>query len=157
MSGPLAAAFRARPDFHEEESGVFAVDALDFEATVTVGEESVTLVHQLPTLAATVVGEPVAPVVEEGWEETFERRVEDVTGVVDPVAGPTVETDGETVRVTMELDDGGKPVAEAVRHAVDFVESTWVEGIIPGYDYDERVQQIRNRAMETGENGTSTN
>lgn len=155
MSGPLAADFRARPDFHEQESRVFAVDALDFEAAVTVGEETVSLVQQLPTLEATVVGEPVAPVVEEGWEETFERRVEDVTGVVDPVSGPQVETDGETVRVEMELGDGEKPVAEAVRHAVDFVESTWVEGIIPGYDYDEQVERIRNRAMETGENGTS--
>ncbi|MDZ7849804.1 MAG: DUF5813 family protein [Halodesulfurarchaeum sp.] len=154
MSETRSAAFRARADFHETESGVFEVDALDFAAEVTVGEDTVTLVHQLPTLDATVVGEPVAPVVEEGWEETFERRVADVTGVVDPVSGPTVETDGKTVRVTMDIDDRGKPVPEAVRHAVDFIESTWVEGIIPGYEYDEQVQKIRNRAMETGENGT---
>ncbi|MFP4530969.1 MAG: DUF5813 family protein [Halodesulfurarchaeum sp.] len=157
MSEPLAAPFRDRPDFHETDPGVFAVDALEFEARVTVEGETATLVQELPTLDGTVVGETVAPVVAAGWEETFERRVADVTGVVDPVAGPTVETDGETVRVTMELADGGKPVAEAVRHAVDFVESTWVEGIIPGYDYDERVRRIRNRAMETGENGASMN
>ncbi|MFB6086429.1 MAG: DUF5813 family protein [Halodesulfurarchaeum sp.] len=157
MSEGLAAAFRDRPGFHAEKSDIFGVEALEFEARVTVGKGTVTLVQELPTLDATVVGETVAPVVEDGWEETLERRVMDVTGVVDPVSGPSVKRRDGTIRVEMELEDGGKPVAEAVRHAADFVESTWVEGIIPGYDYDERVKRIRNRAMETAESGTPGN
>ena len=149
MSESVADRFRRRPDSHETVSGTFELQ-VDFAAEVTVGEETVVLEQELPTLDSAVVGEAVAPVVEEGWEETFERRVADVTGVVDPVAGPTVTVDGETVRIRMELRAEDRDVTEQVRHAADFVETTWVEGIIPGYDYDEQVQQIRNRAMETG-------
>ncbi len=154
MTEELAAGFRSRPDFREQDSGRFGVGGVDFQAQVTIEEDTVVLVQGLPTLDATVEGEAVAPVVESGWEETFERRVQDVTGVIgDLAAGPTVTRDGETIHVRMELEDDGVILPEAVRHAVDFVESTWVEGIIPGYDYDERVKRIRNRAMQTGESG----
>lgn len=155
MTEELADTFRSRADYREQEPGVFAVEDLDFEAQVIVDEGTVTLVHELPTLDATVVGETVAPVVQSGWAETFERRVQDVTGVIDgPVSGPTVAKSGETIRVRIELQGEGQRAPEMVRHAVEFIESTWVEGIIPGYDYDERVQAIRNRAMATGEDGT---
>jgi hypothetical protein len=149
MTDSVADRFRRRHDYEEQEPDTFAVREVKFAATVTVGER-VDLELELPTLDGTVVGETVAPVVEEGWEETFERRVADVTGVVDPVSGPRVTVAGETVRVRMALRAEAPDVAEAVRHAVDFVETTWIEGIVPGYDYDERVRAIRNRALETG-------
>lgn len=144
------AAFRAAPSYQEQETGVFEVRRLDFEGTVTVSEGTVRLVQEVPTLDSTVENETVAPVVEAGWEDTFERRVEDVTNLVSALTGePEVTKAGGLLRVTMTFE--GKPSAlpEAVRNAANYVESTWVEGIIPGFEYNEQVQAIRDRATET--------
>ena len=150
MNEAIAAAFRVAPDYQERDEGVFDVDRLDFDAELRVGENTATLVQELPTLDATVVSETVAPVVAEGWQETFERRVEDVTNLVSALtADPEVWTEAERLRVRMTVADTPENLPEAVRNAANYVEATWVEGIIPGYEYEPRVQAIRDRASET--------
>jgi hypothetical protein len=151
----LAAAFRARSDFRESGEDTFTLEGLDFDGEVVIAEGTATLEQELPTLDATVIGETVAPVVEDGWLETFERRVGDVTGVTaDDIGEPTVRREHETVHVRIDVGGAEDPPA-AARHAATYVEGTWVEGIIPGYDYEARVQAIRERAMSTGEEGAT--
>ncbi|AOW81139.1 hypothetical protein HTSR_1977 [Halodesulfurarchaeum formicicum] len=154
MTAALADAFRSRPEFQETERGDFIIDGTDFEARVTVESDTVTLTQELPTLDSTVQGETVAEVVADGWEETFRRRVADVGKVIaSPGGEPAVERDGESLRVTIELPADPTEAPAAALGAANYVEGTWVEGIVPGYDYDERVQAIRNRARETGGEG----
>jgi hypothetical protein len=154
MSEPHADAFASHPRFERTAEGVFEIDGLDFEAWVRLDEGAVVLVDEVPTLGATVVGETVASVVEDGWFETFERRVTDVSGVVDAdVDDPVVNRDGDRVRVETRIpvEDGGDPSVAIA--AANYIEGTWVEGIIPGYEYDDRVQAIRNRARQNASDG----
>jgi hypothetical protein len=141
--------FEAHPRFDRREAGVYALEGMDFEAWVRIDEGAIVVVDEVPTLDATVVGETVAPVVQEGWLETFERRVEDVSGVVDaPVDDPEVHRDGDVIRIETRIavGDGADP-ADAIA-AANYVEGTWVEGIIPGYEYDDRVSAIRERGRQ---------
>jgi hypothetical protein len=81
-------------------------------------------------------------VVEEGWYETFELRVTDVGGITrgDHEFDPTVRRAGDEVVVAFEFAeiDPGRGVEDA-RALVDFVEGTYVQGVIPGYEYTEPV------------------
>ena len=143
--------FESNPRFERREENVFDLDGFDFGAWVRVGETELVVVQELPMLDSTVVGETVAPVVEDGWFETFERRAEDVTRVVDTdVQLPKVSRDGDIIRVETRLvaEDSGPQEAMAV---VNYIEGTWVEGIIPGYDYEERVESIRDRGRQTAQ------
>lgn len=149
MNDGQASAFEAHPRFEPRAEGVFAIDGMDFEAWVRIDEGAVVLVDEVPTLDATVVGETVAQVVAEGWLDTFERRVEDVNGVVEaPIDEPQVHRDGDVIRVETRIAVGDQADPAEVVAAANYIEGTWVEGIIPGYEYDERVRMIRNRARQ---------
>ena len=142
-----ARALRAHDRFQETEPDVFELRSLSFDGWVRVGEDEIVLVQEVPTLDATVEGETVAPVVEDGWYETFERRLEDATKVTTgDVAEPVVTRDGETIRIETRIAVGPSAAPDEAVAIASYVEGTWVEGIIPGYDYDDRVQSIRNRA-----------
>lgn len=149
MTDGHASAFEAHPRFERREDGVYALEQMDFEAWVRIDEGAVVLVEEVPTLDATVVGETVAPVVAEGWLETFERRIEDVSGVVEaPMDEPEVHRDGDVIRIETRIAVGDRGKPDEVLAAANYIEGTWVEGIIPGYEYDDRVQAIRNRARQ---------
>ncbi|WP_280535750.1 DUF5813 family protein [Halopenitus sp. POP-27] len=131
----------------DPESGTGAdsvTEATTFTATVT-----------LPTLSA-VTDEHVADVVEDGWLETFELRVEDVSGVTrrSRDLDPSVRRSGSEIVVEVSLTDANtaRGVADAAAF-VDFVEGTYVQGIIPGYDYTEPVTSIRSKARQHGNDG----
>ena len=105
-----------------------------------------------------VTEDEVAPIVEDGWYGTFERRVASIGGGVfagDQEPEPSVEQTtfaGDRVaQVTAEFADidprRGVNDAAAV---VDFVEGTFVQGVIPGYDYTEPVTGILSKARRAG-------
>ena len=109
----------------------------------------------VPTLSAVTAG-AVADVVEEGWTETFERRVVDVGGVTRGGGefDPRVAVDDGAITVTFELRDGN--AARGVDDAkalVDFVEGTYVQGVIPGYEYTEPVADLLSAARRQGNDG----
>jgi len=124
---------RERPDGHT-----------DFSVTVRV-----------PGLGAVVDGE-VAGIVADGWYDTFRRRIEDVGGLTrgDHDLSPTVTRaedradGGGTVTVEFAFDDvdpdRGLDDAAAL---INFVEGTYVQGVIPGYDYTEPVTELLSRAQ----------
>ncbi|MDG5758110.1 DUF5813 family protein [Natronococcus sp. A-GB1] len=146
-----------------------AFDALEdgYELTTTVFETTVdateadgkrdgrfrVIVH-LPTLDAAVGDETVAPVVEDGWFETLERRLEDTFTVARTSTHeePTVERDGETVRVTLEFVawDAREGVEDA-KALIEYVEGTYAQGLIPGYVYRGPAATLLESAQSRGQ------
>jgi len=100
-----------------------------------------------------VTEDEVADVVEDGWADTFRRRVENIGAVT---AGghdltPQVERDDDELVVTASLSDldhdRGANDAVAV---VDYVEGTYVQGVVPGYDYTPPVDGLIDAARAAG-------
>lgn len=142
--------FKTAPEYEASPKG-FVVTTATFDAYVAVGATSVTVTVELPTLDAAVVGETVADVVEDGWFDTFRRRVVDVDGITPAeIDEPTVERRGETVIVETSVSVRDGHAAGDALAFVNFVEGTWFGGIVPGYDYEERVRSVREAASETG-------
>ncbi|WP_259533290.1 DUF5813 family protein [Halalkaliarchaeum sp. AArc-CO] len=153
-------AFEPTPDPHQ-----FRYTTTPFEATVEptasgTGEDAVVTFHltvRVPMLDE-VTGDHVADVVEDGWYETFELRVADVGGVLkaDRDVSPSVRRsiDDEETRIAVveaSLEDRNvrRGVGDAAAIA-DYVEGTYVQGIIPGYDYESPVSEILSDAHATG-------
>jgi hypothetical protein len=146
----------------EERGEGYAVTTTAFDATVRVSAAGDTLSYRVlvvvPTLDAAVEGEAVAPVVQEGWFETFERRVghHDGTTRVDP-GDPIVTLDVDAGEVRVEVGFETTTPARGTEDAkalVDFVEGTYLQGIVPGYDYRDPVagliQQAEDRSKGAG-------
>ncbi|SDY51949.1 DUF5813 family protein [Halopenitus persicus] len=141
----------------ETDAGA-ADDVADTETETTVAETDPTtfeVVVTVPTLSA-VTDEHVADVVEDGWFETFELRVADVSGVTKRSRefDPSVRRAGSEIVVTATITDvnARRGVADAAAF-IDFVEGTYVQGIIPGYDYTEPVTEILSKARQQGNAG----
>ena len=138
-------AFEARDDG-------FAVTTTPFEAAVSVEETNggvdFRVEVRVPTIDAAVADEAVAPVVREGWFETFDRRLQDVDGALyASVDEPLVSLRAESVEVEAGFHSSRPPQGvEDAKALVDYVEGTYMEGIIPGYDYDEPVAGLLDRA-----------
>jgi hypothetical protein len=139
-------AFRDADAFEPTPEGAYrqTTTAFDAEAEASVaagGETRFDVTVRVPMLS-TVVEDGVAPVVEDGWYETFALRVEDVGDVTvgDHDLDPTVERAGAeaVARVSFADIDPARGVADAKAFA-DFVEGTYVQGVIPGYDYTDPV------------------
>ncbi|MFB6137879.1 MAG: DUF5813 family protein [Halobacteriaceae archaeon] len=149
----LRDAFDAHEDFARREDGVYDVTTATFEARAIVGGRRVEVVCELPTIDAAVADETVPEVVGRGWFETFERRVEGVASAVatDDVDPVTLTLAGDTVvaESTLGTDDPADAADDALA-VVNFVEGTWFQGVIPGYDYVPAVQSRREAALARG-------
>ncbi|MFB6112563.1 MAG: DUF5813 family protein [Halodesulfurarchaeum sp.] len=161
MSESYLAAFRRQSRFRDEEpmtdedGAVYNIEGLHFEGWTRVRPDGVVLVSSLPTLDATVTGETVAEVVQEGWFETLGRRLEDAPSVIDRDVGePMVTREGTRVRVETPISSDPDHAPDDVIAIANYVEGTWVQGIIPGYEYNEQVRSIRERARDRANDAT---
>lgn len=156
-------AFRAHDAFESDDGDDrFVATATPFEGVVVAapgdgGEIEFEIVVRVPMLDEVTEGD-VAPVVEEGWYETFERRLDGIGGGVlagdhdpEPSVTETVHegTRSAEVRITLADIDPARGVDDAAA-LVDFVEGTFVQGVIPGYDYTEPVSDILAEARRAG-------
>jgi hypothetical protein len=156
-SGRVARAFRDHDGFDRVDDSRFESTTTTFDAVVTATESDRRIdyaveVH-VPPLSAAVDGD-VATVVEEGWLETFELRVADADGVVrgDHDFEPTVDrTAGEVTVEFAYTDINERRGVEDAAAVVNYVEGTYVQGVIPGYDYVDPVAGLVDRARGTGE------
>jgi hypothetical protein len=140
-------AFDAHRGFERDGEEYVVVDAT-FEATAAPGDP-VRVRVTVPTLDAAVVGETVADVVEDDWFRTFEARLDGLDGVTQGTPGEvTVTRAGRSIIVELTVE-GGAPADDAMA-AIHFVEGTWFQGVIPGYDYREDVQAVREQAHQRG-------
>lgn len=142
--------FEAAPEFESSAKG-YIVTTATFDASVAVGATNVIVTVEMPTLDAAVVDQSVATVVEDGWFDTFRRRVVDVDGLAPAdIAEPTVERRAETVVVETSVTVRDGHAASDALAFVNFVEGTWFGGIVPGYEYEDRVRSVRQTASEMG-------
>jgi hypothetical protein len=160
-----ARAFRDHDAFTPEEATDgerYAAVSTPFEAVVDPtpaegGRIAFDIIVRLPMLNE-VTEDEVAPVVEDGWYETLDRRLQGIGGGVlvgDHDLTPAVEETtfaGDRVaevRASFEDIDPRRGVNDAAA-VVDFVEGTFVQGVIPGYDYTEPVTDILSAARRAG-------
>lgn len=143
-------------EFEASEKGYIATTST-FDAYVVLGSETLTVTVEVPTLDAAVVNETVPDVVEDGWYDTFQRRVRDVEGATTAgVTGPVLSRHEGTIAVETTIDmREGAAVSDALA-VINFVEMTWFGGVIPGYEYEERVQNVREQASEVGGSDETT-
>ena len=155
-------AFRRHPAFEKTGENEFDTTTTPFEGIVTVPDADsdataeYRVVVRTPVLDAVVEGEEVAEVVQTGWFETLELRLEDAHTVADAeeVTPPTIERVGEEVVLTVDFERADpERAAEDAKAIVEFVEGTWVQGLIPGYDYREPAASFRERAQQNYDEG----
>ncbi|WP_254272200.1 DUF5813 family protein [Haloarcula marina] len=153
--------FDRRDGFVPDGDG-YALETTRFDGRVTASEgetwaTNYAVTVRAPSLQASTADE-VGPAVRDGWFETFERRLEDApkaTRVAVELDEYTVERDGEDVLVTYRFSLGGeREAADAAKAFVEYVEGTYVEGIVPGYDYVGTVAELMNSASTGGSEGT---
>lgn len=146
----LDEALEAGHEFEAVETG-YRLRSATFDATAVPGAETVSVTVEVPTLDAVVEGETVADVVLEGWYETFVKRLDGVSSVSPADVGdPAVESFPETIVVEVEVTPRSGFVVDDVQAVINFIEGTWVGGIIPGYDYVDEIQALRTRAARKG-------
>jgi len=139
----------------------YAVETTNFDGRVTAteGEEWRTnyeVTVKAPSLQAATSDE-VGDAVIDGWFETLERRLEDApkaTRTAVELDDYSVVEDGEQVVVTFEYTMGGeRQAADVAKTFVEYVEGTYVEGVIPGYDYVGVVADLLDSASTGGSEG----
>lgn len=155
-------AFEATDGDDEATPTTYRSTSTPFEGTVTAeavdgGRIRFDVTVRVPMLDE-VTADHVAPVVEEGWFETLERRLANIGGVfegdrdVTPETRETTRAGTRVAEVTASIEDidprRGVNDSAAI---VDYVEGTFVQGIIPGYEYTEPVTNIISQARQTGE------
>ncbi|WP_439027471.1 DUF5813 family protein [Haloarchaeobius sp. DT45] len=149
--------------FTAADSG-YVLDTTVFEALVTAtdgegkrdGEFVVTV--WLPTLDAAVTGETVHEVVEDGWFETLELRLEDTFDVATTTTHDPPEVTRTDDEVVVELSYVAWNASEGVEDAktlVEFVEGTYAQGIVPGYEYGGPAAELLQSAVQNSENAVN--
>ena len=141
-------------DAFERDGEWFEVTTTKFEGRITASETdewalSYTLEVRAPMLSTVTEG-PVGSAVEDGWFETYELRLEDA-----PMALRTdlsfddqrvFEEAGDAVAV-FEFEWGNADrVPEMAKAIAEYVEGTYMEGIVPGYEYQPPVSELLSRA-----------
>ena len=150
-----------RHDAIETTEDGFEVTTTAFDSTVTVEQVDGSIEYRVsvrvPTLDAATKDE-VGPTVALDWFETFERRLEDAAKAVRERVELTDFTVEETERVvTVEYAfswENPTRAVEIVKAFVEYVEGTYVEGVIPGYEYRPPVTELLGEATQGGEGGT---
>lgn len=157
----VADVFGGRETFVASGEG-YVVETTSFDGRLTASEgekwrTDYEVTVRVPSLQAATADE-VGDAVRDGWFETFERRLEDApkaTRVVVDLDDYTVERDDEEVLVTYRFSLGGeREAADVAKAFVEYVEGTYVEGIIPGYDYVGVVADLMDSASTGGSEGS---
>src|SRR5699024_1299750 len=126
----------AAHDAYDRDGNGFSLSTTPFEARIVAEGSDYELRVTVPTLDG-AAEETVESVVEDGWFETFSLRVEDAPDATRiAIPEPTVERVDDTVTVTFEFaHDDPVRAAEAAKILAEFVEGTYIEGVVPGYTY----------------------
>jgi len=115
-----------------------------------------TVTVEVPTLPAAVDGE-VGEAVADGWLETFERRLAEAPKATRASVDPDLSVDvaDETVTVTYGFEFGSEARGlDVAKTFVEYVEGTYVEGVVPGYDYRPPVSDLLSQAGQgSGDRG----
>jgi hypothetical protein len=146
----LAGSFASHDAFESVDDG-FTLTTTPLETVVTVGAERLVVSVWVPTLDATAADD-VPDVVSGGFADTFERRINDPAGALraDDV-DVTVEREDDRLVVEGRFAPAPDRAAAEAKALIDFVEGTWVGGLVPGYEYDSPAADLLERAADQGQ------
>ncbi|WP_436900418.1 DUF5813 family protein [Halovenus halobia] len=154
-------AFEGHDAITDTEEG-YAVETTVFDGFVRASEgpdwkNTYTVTVFVPTLSAATT-EAVGPAVEDGWRDTLERRLEDAPQAtrsnVD-LHDLSVEEIDDELQITFTFEWGDADRAAAIAKTfVEYVEGTYVEGIVPGYEYVSPVADLLSAASQ-GDDGAT--
>ncbi|WP_299266098.1 DUF5813 family protein [Halorientalis sp.] len=146
----------------ERDGDSFVVTTTRFDGRVTAAETddwalSYRLVVQTPMLSAAVDGD-VGDAVEAGWFDTLERRLKDAPSVTrtDVTLDEMTLTEDGTEAVAefaFEFDNADR-APDVAKAFAEYVEGTYVEGVVPGYDYEGVVADLMGKAASQGGDGS---
>lgn len=154
-----AEAFERHEAFESRGDG-YAVTTTRFETTVTATETDdwalrYEVTVRLPLLSAVVEGE-VGSAVEEGWFETLARRLEDAPMAtrrdLELTDYEMVERDEDAVATFVFEEGNADRAPDMVKAIAEYAEGTYMEGIVPGYEYGDPVASMLSEARQ-GEEG----
>jgi len=141
-------------DAFERDGRWFEVTTTRFDGRVTAEEtdewaHSYTVEVRAPMLSSAIEGD-VGPAVEDGWFDTYELRLED-TGMavrqdVDFTEYRLLKEAGDAVAVFEFEWNNADHVPEMAKAMTEYVEGTYMEGIVPGYEYRPPVSELLSRA-----------
>lgn len=148
-------------DAFERDGEWFSVTTTKFDARVTAAETddwalAYTVEVRAPMLSTATEGS-VGSAIEDGWFETYELRLEDATMAVRQDLAfddqRVIEEAGDAVAV-FEFEWGNADhVPEMAKAIAEYVEGTYMEGIVPGYKYGPPVSSLLSRARQSDGEG----
>lgn len=152
-------------DRFEPTDGGYGLTTTEFESRVTAsatdeGPVRYTVTVRVPMLSS-AVRETVGQAVEEGWFETLELRLADATDVTRhdlTLEEYAFDRDG-TEAVTRYVFEWGNAdsAPDVARALVEYVEGTYLQGVVPGYEYRDPVAGMLARARQSdGDGGDDT-
>ncbi|MFC7142275.1 DUF5813 family protein [Halosimplex aquaticum] len=153
-------AFEGHDAFAADEED-YRLTTTDFDATVTASERDdyatdFRVTVEVPTLDSAVTDGEVGDAVQRGWLDTMERRLEDApmaTRASVDLDEFDVTEEGGAVVVTYEFSFGDADRAAGIgKTFIEYVEGTYVESVVPGYEYGEPVSDLLGAAA-TGSDG----
>ena len=152
-------AFEAHEAFERDGDG-FAVTTTTFDGRVTAEPTDeapyYTLTVRAPTLQAATADE-VGEALVEGWFDTYELRLEDaptaVRGDLKLDEQRVVAEGDEAVAVFGFEQESADRAPDVVKAVAEYVEGTYMEGIVPGYDYVPPVSKMLSQARQSGGDG----
>lgn len=154
--------FDTHDDFEPENDG-YRVTSTPFDVEVCFSRmDEQTIRYRctctVPSLEAVIENETISPVLLEGWADPMERRLQDVDHATSAIetAAVTCSWDREQfdieIRFTRPAD---APVpTDAIVAIVGYIEGTYLEGVIPGYQYGPPVDAMLASARERAERTT---
>ncbi len=160
LPAPIERAFGRHEAFETAGEG-YVVATTAFRGRVTAvatpGGFAFTVTVRIPTIQAATADE-VGEAVVEGWFDTLGRRLEDAPKATRADVGLETfraERDGEDIYVTygFEWDDPERG-ADIAKTFVEYVEGTYVGGVVPGYEYEPPVADLLDRASQGEGDGT---
>jgi hypothetical protein len=156
-------AFDRHDGFERRDDG-FVVTTTVFEGRVTAletpgGETAYTVTVRVPTLQA-ATADDVGDAVVGGWFDTLARRLEDApkaTRADVTLRTFDVERESGSVVVTYTFEWGDPDrAADVAKTFVEYVEGTYVEGVVPGYEYESPVADLLQSASRGDATGGGT-
>jgi hypothetical protein len=150
-------------DAFERAGRWFEVTTTRFDGRVTAAETdgwalAYTLEVRAPMLSSAIEGS-VGSAVEDGWFETYELRLEDAGMALRQSLEfddqRVFEEAGDAVAVFEFEWENSDQVPDMAKAITEYVEGTYLEGIVPGYEYQPPVSELlaRARADDSGGSG----
>jgi hypothetical protein len=155
-------AFEASDAF-ERDGRWFAVTTTRFDGRVTAEETdewaiAYTLEVRAPMLSTAIEGD-VGSAIEDGWFDTYELRLEDAGMALrqdlEFDAQRVFEEAGDAVAVFEFEWDNADHVPAMTKAIAEYVEGTYVEGVVPGYEYRPPVSELLARARTDADDGAA--